>query len=61
LERLTMPLSKGCTSRSIRRNIAELVRSGRPTKQAAAIAFSVARKHCACKSSPFRCAPKRRR
>lgn len=56
-----MPLSKGCTTRSIRRNIAELVRSGRPTKQAVAIAFNVARRHCACKSAPFRCAPKRRK
>ncbi len=54
-----MPLSKGCTQRSIRRNIAELVRSGRPTKQAAAIAFSVARKHCACRPAPFRCKGKR--
>lgn len=50
-----MPLSKGCTSRSIRKNIAELVRSGRPRAQAAAIAFRVARKNCACRSKPFRC------
>ena len=50
-----MPLSKGCTSKSIRANIAELVRSGRKPKQAAAIAFSLAQMNCSCSRKPFRC------
>ena len=41
---LTMPLSKGKSKAAISKNIAELVRSGRKPAQAAAIAYSVARK-----------------
>lgn len=39
-----MPLQKGKSKRVISRNISELKHSGRPTKQAVAIAFSVAGK-----------------
>ena len=38
------PLKKGTSKAVISENIAELVRSGRPVKQAAAIAYSKARK-----------------
>jgi len=39
-----MPLKKGTTKKVIQANIAELIRSGRERKQAAAIAFDFARK-----------------
>ena len=39
-----MPIKKGKSKAVISENIAELVRSGRPVKQAAAIAYSKARK-----------------
>lgn len=39
-----MPLQKGSSKKTISTNIAELVRSGRPQKQAAAIAYSEARR-----------------
>lgn len=39
-----MPLESGSSKKIISRNIAELIRSGRPKKQAIAIAFSHARK-----------------
>ncbi len=37
-----MPLQKGKSKKAVSANIAELIRSGRPKKQAAAIAFSKA-------------------
>lgn len=39
-----MPLKSGKSKKTISSNIAELVRSGRPAKQAAAIAYDKARK-----------------
>lgn len=39
-----MPLEKGTSKDVISRNIAELIRSGRPKRQAVAIAYSYARK-----------------
>lgn len=39
-----MPLMKGNSKKTISKNIAELRRSGRPTKQAVAIAYSEARR-----------------
>jgi hypothetical protein len=47
-----MPLSKGCTPRSRSKNIARLIREGKPRAQAAAIAYSVQRQHCACRITP---------
>jgi hypothetical protein len=39
-----MPLKKGSSGNTISANIAELIRSGRPSKQAAAIAYNKAGK-----------------
>lgn len=39
-----MPLKKGYSKKTIGENIAREVRAGRPAKQAAAIAYSTARK-----------------
>lgn len=38
-----MPLKKGYSKKTISKNTGELVRSGRDPKQAAAIAYSIAR------------------
>lgn len=43
-EQTTMPLKRGYGKKTIAGNIATEVRSGRPVKQAVAIAYSVARK-----------------
>lgn len=45
-----MPLEKGKSKKTISKNIAELKRSGRPTKQSVAIAYSKARKSKSKKS-----------
>lgn len=39
-----MPLKKGSSQKVISQNIGELIKSGRPPKQAAEIAYSEARK-----------------
>lgn len=39
-----MPLSKGQSKAAFGKNVAELLKSGRPQKQALAIAFDVKRK-----------------
>ena len=39
-----MPLAKGRSKKTIGRNIAELIRSGRKPKQAVAVAYSKARR-----------------
>jgi len=58
-----MPLSKGCTPRSRSKNIARLIREGKPSAQAAAIAYSVQRRHCHCSETrrgTMTCRPKRK-
>ena len=45
-----MPLIKSGTKKAISENIGELMKSGRPKKQAVAIAYSVARKAGNCTS-----------
>lgn len=39
-----MPLKKGKSKKAFQSNVRELVKSGRPTKQAVAIAYDVKRK-----------------
>lgn len=39
-----MPLTKGSSKKAISKNIATEVKAGKPVKQAAAIAYSVAKK-----------------
>lgn len=52
-----MPLIKSGSKKAVSRNISELVRSGRPQKQAVAIALDVARDA----DTPKRSKPKRRK
>lgn len=40
-----MPLKRGSSKEVISENIAELIKAGHPQKQAAAIAYSEARRH----------------
>jgi hypothetical protein len=47
-----MPLKKGCSAKVIAANVRELIKTGRPQKQAVAIAMATARKSG--------CQPKRR-
>lgn len=63
-----MPLSKSCTPKALRSNIAKMVSEGYPRNQAVAIAASTQRKHCSCRTARgprggrvLRCKPKRRR
>ena len=39
-----MPLARGKSKKTVSRNVSELVRSGRPQKQAVAIALDTARR-----------------
>lgn len=39
-----MPIKKGCSEKVIAANVRELVKTGRPQKQAVAIAMATARK-----------------
>ena len=43
-ERLSVPLAKGTSRKTISKNIATEIRAGRPQKQAVAIAYATARK-----------------
>ena len=49
-----MPLKKGSSKATIAKNIKTEVKAGKPVKQAAAIAYSVAGKS-KCKSSSEKC------
>lgn len=45
-----MPLKGGCSKKTRSKNIAEMVKSGHPVKQAAAAAYKKYRESCAKKS-----------
>jgi hypothetical protein len=63
-----MPYSKGCTARARSKNVALFRREGKGVPQAAAMAFSIQRKNCKCRSArgprggkTISCRPKRKR
>jgi hypothetical protein len=55
---ITMPLTKGYSSKSIGKNIAKEMKSGKPQKQSVAIALNVATKAAKAAGKPSK-APKK--
>jgi len=62
-----MPLSKGCTKKTLHKNVTRLRREGYPASRAFAAAARTQREHCACRNRrgprggrQLVCKPKRR-